>query len=74
MQIFFTSFLLLLISPRVEAGSGTNGTVYSALACNLAHAGASVDLTVFSLHLAGVSSILGIITFNFFSLFYLFLV
>ncbi|KAB0377669.1 hypothetical protein E2I00_005710, partial [Balaenoptera physalus] len=56
------SFLLLLISP-IEAGSGTSGNVHSGLARNLAHAEASVDLTIFSLLLAGVSSIPGATTF-----------
>ncbi|KAB0390069.1 hypothetical protein E2I00_013576, partial [Balaenoptera physalus] len=51
--------LLLPVSSIVEAGSGTGGTVYSALAGSLAHAGASVHLTIFSLHLVDVSSILG---------------
>ena len=34
-----------------------------ALARNLGHAGASVDLTIFSLHLAAVASILDAINF-----------
>jgi len=33
------------------------------LSGNVAHAGGSVDLAIFSLHLAGVSSILGAINF-----------
>jgi len=33
------------------------------LAGNIAHAGPSVDLAIFSLHLAGVSSILGAVNF-----------
>ena len=37
--------------------------MYPHLAGNLAHAGASVDLTIFPLHLAGVSSALGAINF-----------
>nr|YP_010295455.1 cytochrome c oxidase subunit I [Phascolosorex doriae]UMO93241.1 cytochrome c oxidase subunit I [Phascolosorex doriae] len=57
------SFLLLLASSTVEAGAGTGWTVYPPLAGNLAHAGASVDLAIFSLHLAGISSILGAINF-----------
>nr|AIG22865.1 cytochrome c oxidase subunit I [Ailurops ursinus] len=57
------SLLLLLASSTVEAGAGTGWTVYPPLAGNLAHAGASVDLAIFSLHLAGISSILGAINF-----------
>ena len=37
--------------------------MYPPLAGNLAHAGGSVDLAIFSLHLAGVSSILGAVNF-----------
>ena len=57
------SLLLLLASSGVEAGVGTGWTVYPPLAGNFAHSGASVDLAIFSLHLAGISSILGAINF-----------
>lgn len=57
------SLSLLLTRGLVEAGTGTGWTVYPPLASNLAHSGASVDLTIFSIHLAGVSSILGAINF-----------
>nr|BAC23258.1 cytochrome c oxidase subunit I [Bregmaceros nectabanus] len=57
------SLLLLLTSMTVESGVGTGWTVYPPLASNCAHSGASVDLAIFSLHLAGISSILGAINF-----------
>lgn len=57
------AFLLLLSSAAVESGAGTGWTVYPPLSGNLAHGGGSVDLAIFSLHLAGISSILGAINF-----------
>nr|AXS65133.1 cytochrome c oxidase subunit 1 [Staphylinoidea sp. 9 KM-2017] len=57
------SLSLLLMSSIVESGAGTGWTVYPPLSANIAHAGASVDLAIFSLHLAGISSILGAVNF-----------
>jgi cytochrome c oxidase subunit 1 len=57
------SLTLLLLSSLVEVGAGTGWTVYPPLSSVQAHSGASVDLAIFSLHLAGVSSILGAINF-----------
>uniref|UniRef100_UPI001EE056B9 cytochrome c oxidase subunit I n=1 Tax=Capila translucida TaxID=1663117 RepID=UPI001EE056B9 len=57
------SLSLLISSSIVENGSGTGWTVYPPLSSNIAHQGASVDLAIFSLHLAGISSILGAINF-----------
>nr|UJG45528.1 cytochrome c oxidase subunit I [Diplonevra concinna] len=57
------SLTLLLASSMVENGAGTGWTVYPPLASNIAHSGASVDLAIFSLHLAGISSILGAVNF-----------
>jgi cytochrome c oxidase subunit 1 len=53
------SLLLLLSSALVEVGSGTGWTVYPPLSGITSHSGGAVDLTIFSLHLSGVSSILG---------------
>lgn len=53
----------MLSSAFVEQGAGTGWTVYPPLAGILAHSGGSVDLAIFSLHLAGLSSILGAINF-----------
>nr|AFL93377.1 cytochrome c oxidase subunit I [Liriomyza huidobrensis] len=54
---------LLLMSSMVENGAGTGWTVYPPLSSIIAHGGASVDLAIFSLHLAGISSILGAVNF-----------
>jgi cytochrome c oxidase subunit 1 len=53
------SLILLLSSSFVESGAGTGWTVYPPLAGAQAHSGGSVDLAIFSLHLAGISSMLG---------------
>jgi len=57
------SLTLLLAGGLVERGAGTGWTVYPPLSSNLAHAGSSVDLSIFRLHLAGASSILGAVNF-----------
>lgn len=57
------SLTLLSLSSISNIGAGTGWTVYPPLAGNLFHSGSSVDLAIFRLHLAGVSSILGSINF-----------
>ncbi|KAI3842539.1 hypothetical protein MKX03_034405 [Papaver bracteatum] len=57
------SFLLLLSSALVEVGSGTGCTVYPPLSGFTSHCGGSVDSAISSLHLSGISSILGSINF-----------
>lgn len=54
--------ILLVMSLRVEGGSGTSWTFYPPLRSE-GHYGASVDLSIFSLHIAGVSRLVG--RFNF---------
>lgn len=51
------SLALLLLSTLVEQGAGTGWTAYPPL--SIQHSGASVDLAILSLHLNGLSSILG---------------
>ena len=53
------SLILLSTSALIEVGAGTGWTVYPPLAGVVAHPGAAVDIAIFSLHVAGVSSILG---------------
>jgi cytochrome c oxidase subunit 1 len=48
---------LLLLSTLVEQGAGTGWTMYPPL--SIQHSGTSVDLAILSLHLNGLSSILG---------------
>nr|YP_010990657.1 cytochrome c oxidase subunit I [Paravarcia deceptrix]WOW99101.1 cytochrome c oxidase subunit I [Paravarcia deceptrix] len=57
------SISMLISSSMAGNGSGTGWTVYPPLSGQTAHSGPSVDLTIFSLHIAGVSSILGAINF-----------
>jgi cytochrome c oxidase subunit 1 len=57
------SLLLLVFSACIEGGAGTGWTIYPPLAAIQSHSGPSVDLAIFALHLAGVSSLLGAINF-----------
>jgi len=57
------SLILLVWSGTVEMGPGTGWTVYPPLSSYLGHPGASVDCAIFSLHIAGISSIGGAINF-----------
>jgi heme/copper-type cytochrome/quinol oxidase subunit 1 len=51
------ALILLLLSTLVEQGAGIGWTAYPPL--SLQHSGAAVDLAILSLHLNGLSSILG---------------
>nr|YP_010703310.1 cytochrome c oxidase subunit I [Anastatus shichengensis]WCO11513.1 cytochrome c oxidase subunit 1 [Anastatus shichengensis] len=57
------SLILLISSMFIGSGTGTGWTVYPPLSLNLSHGGPSVDLSIFSLHMAGISSIMGSINF-----------
>nr|WKU62206.1 cytochrome c oxidase subunit I [Pheidole allani] len=57
------SITLLMLGSFINSGVGTGWTIYPPLASNIFHSGASIDLSIFSLHIAGMSSILGAINF-----------
>lgn len=57
------SLFCLLGSSLIEGGAGTGWTVYPPLSAALAHSGPSVDMAIFSLHIAGISSLFGAINF-----------
>jgi cytochrome c oxidase subunit 1 len=61
--LLIPSFLLLLASAFVGDGAGTGWTIYPPLSSTLGHPGASMDMAIFALHLAGASSILGALNF-----------
>ena len=57
------SLLLFVFASSIENGVGTGWTIYPPLAGIQSHSGPSVDLAIFGLHLAGVSSLLGSMNF-----------
>lgn len=57
------ALLFIIISLLISLGPGTGWTVYPPLSNSVYHFGGSVDFAIFSLHVAGVSSILGGINF-----------
>jgi cytochrome c oxidase subunit 1 len=57
------SLYLLVTSTLVEVGVGTGWTLYPPLAGVVGHPGAAVDFAIFSLHVAGASSLMGAINF-----------
>lgn len=61
--LLFFSLCLLVLSIFVGGGVGTGWTLYPPLSLIASHPGASVDLAILSLHISGLSSILGSINF-----------
>jgi heme/copper-type cytochrome/quinol oxidase subunit 1 len=57
------STILALLSTFTDGGPGTGWTLYPPLSSLLSHSGISVDLLIFSFHLAGASSIIAGINF-----------
>lgn len=57
------AFLLTALASVTEGGTGTGWTVYPPLSGPIAHATSSVELSIFSIHIAGVSSLAGSINF-----------
>lgn len=57
------SLILLCLSVFIRDGVRTGWTIYPPLSSGLAHSSGAVDLGIFSLHLARISSILGSINF-----------
>ena len=57
------AFILLILAATTESGAGTGWTVYPPLSSATGHDGAAVDFAILSLHVAGISSLLGAINF-----------
>nr|YP_010296005.1 cytochrome c oxidase subunit I [Polistes hebraeus]AKG64596.1 cytochrome c oxidase subunit I [Polistes jokahamae]UMB50747.1 cytochrome c oxidase subunit I [Polistes hebraeus] len=57
------SLFMLILSNLNESGVGTGWTLYPPLSSNMGHNSSSVDFAIFSLHIAGISSIMGAINF-----------
>lgn len=57
------SIILFLFANGIENGAGTGWTLYPPLSGAQSHSGPSVDLTIFALHLSGISSLLGAMNF-----------
>nr|AHA52464.1 cytochrome c oxidase subunit I [Therophilus festivus] len=61
--LLIPSLMLLILSSMINIGVGTGWTVYPPLSLNMSHSGMSVDFAIFSLHIAGISSIMGAMNF-----------
>lgn len=61
--LIIPSIIFLIFSNFIENGIGTGWTIYPPLSNNINHSGIAVDLTIFRLHIAGISSILSSINF-----------
>ena len=61
--LLIPAFIFLFSSNLIEIGVGTGWTLYPPLSSISGHPGPSVDLSIFSLHVAGISSLLGAINF-----------
>nr|ALO64621.1 cytochrome c oxidase subunit I [Lasioglossum calceatum] len=61
--LLMPSLFMLLMSSLLSSGSGTGWTIYPPLSNSTFHPSISVDCTIFSLHIAGISSIMGAINF-----------
>nr|BDG58010.1 cytochrome c oxidase subunit 1 [Bombus pseudobaicalensis]BDT56445.1 cytochrome c oxidase subunit 1 [Bombus pseudobaicalensis] len=57
------SLMLLLMSNLFTPNVGTGWTVYPPLSSYLFHSSPSVDIAIFSLHMTGISSIIGSLNF-----------
>lgn len=55
--------ILTVIGALTDNGLGTGWTFYPPLSGLISHSGPSVDLAIFALHIAGMSSLLGAINF-----------
>ena len=61
--LLIPAFILLLLAAFVDGGAGVGWTVYPPLSGPDGHPGMAVDFAILSLHVAGVSSILGAANF-----------
>ena len=57
------ALIFMLVSSIVEVGAGTGWTLYPPLSTGTSHSGPSVDFVILSMHMAGMSSLLGAINF-----------
>ena len=57
------AIILLILSASYQGGVGTGWTIYPPLSGLAGHPGVCVDFAIFSLHIAGASSIAGAINF-----------
>jgi len=57
------ALLLLLLASLVEGGTAAGWTLYVTLSSLIGHGGIGIDLSIFALHIAGISSLLGAINF-----------